>query len=72
MSNIQSIIFKLGPPYNWNISESKNWLRSHNFIYKKVDITSNYLRFRQFYPKKEYNYITKKISNGISLIILVP
>lgn len=72
-SIIQSIIFNL---HKWSVIKAAQWLQEHEYKIKKIDITKNYLRFRQVSPttlkKKGYeNYITKKIDNGIEFIIAV-
>ena len=72
-SIIQSVIFNL---HKWTIIKAAQWIQEHEFKIKKIDITKNYLRFRQISPerlKKEgyIHYITKKIDNGIELIIAV-
>lgn len=70
-SIIQSVIFDKN---KWDVRSSKKWLKENNFISPKVDKKDNFLRFRQKDPdelkSKGYKkYITKKIKNGIELII---
>lgn len=66
--NVQSILF---PRNLFTIRSSINWLRKHKFKITKVDITDNFFRFRQFPPKKHYKYFTKRLRNGIELIIVI-
>ena len=35
----------------------------------KIDIKPNYYRFRQFHPRPNAKYFTKKLDNDIMLII---
>ncbi len=58
----------------WSVIKAAQWLQDHDFKIKKLDITENYLRFRQVSPtslkKKGFTqYITKRIKNDIELII---
>jgi recombinational DNA repair protein RecR len=73
MSIIQSIIFNVK---YWTIQKAIKWLQDENRKAIKLDITENYLRFRQISPttlkKKGFtHYITKDLNNGIELIIAI-
>ena len=75
-SIIQSVIFNLHKWSNpsekdlinaprWSVIKAAQWIQEHEYKIKKVDITKNYLRFRQISPerlKKEgyIYYIVKK------------
>lgn len=68
---IQSIIFL---KKYWTPSKASEWLNIHNYKNNKLDITSNYLRYRQKNPellkKKGYNFFNKNIGKSrIQLII---
>lgn len=65
---VQTVLF---PRKEWSPARAMSWLRKHNFKFNKIHTTENYLRFRQldpiaFQPKE---YITKKLDNGVLLII---
>jgi hypothetical protein len=68
---VQSIVFK-----DMNIDECLKWIEKYNYKFNKVDYKkNNVIRFRQYTPnyvkKKGYNdYITHKINNNISLVIV--
>jgi hypothetical protein len=68
---IQSVIFNKD---KFNKKNSEKWLIDHKYKIKKVDITDNYLRYRQLSPsyikKQGYDkYRNKDIGNGIILVI---
>lgn len=67
--SIQSVTFLIDE--GWKPSLASRWLNDHNLIpMKKVDRTyDNKLRYRLVDPSKFKRFITKKLSNGISLII---
>ena len=70
-SIVQSVMFNFN---RWSVIKAAQWLQDHDFKVKKLDITENYLRFRQVSPtslkKKGFTqYITKRIKNDIELII---
>ncbi len=63
---IQSVIF---PKKKYSATKAKQWLKKKKLKpIKKVDKTINFLRYRIRQPKYK-KYITKKIPNGISLIL---
>ena len=66
---MQSVLFDKNI---YNISDSRKWLKGHNFKYSgKVDTTQNYHRFRQYEPKKSHTYRTLNIKKGVKGIIRV-
>lgn len=65
---IQSVLFDIN---KWSIIEAVKWLITHGLRHNKVDIKAANLRFRQFPPNKNYRYFTKKLNNGIKLIIKI-
>jgi predicted RNA methylase len=70
-SIVQSVIFSV---MNFNIQDSTEWLKNHGFKSNKVDLTDNYIRYRQENPEKlkkqGYTTIkTKDLNNGIEFII---
>ena len=62
MSRIQSILFN---QKYFTISQAINWLDEHNYKHYKIDITTNFIRFRQIEPstlkKKGFGIITINI-----------
>lgn len=64
---IQSIIFEKN---KWSNKTAKKWLRDNMYSpIKPVHATSNFLRFRLHNPELFKSFITKKLPNGIELII---
>lgn len=64
-SNVQSILI---PKKKFSRSQAIDYIKKH-FQYKKIDEKRNYYRFRQFNPKKNSHYSSKKLKNGIILVI---
>lgn len=70
-SKIQSVIFSV---MKFNVQDSTEWLKNHGFKYNKVDLTDNYIRYRQENPEKlkKQGYTTvktKDLNNGVEFII---
>lgn len=65
---IQSVLI---PKKNFTFQKAKKYIRDNNYIFKKVDITPNFFRFRQLEPELFDNksYITKTLDNGVLLVI---
>jgi hypothetical protein len=42
----------------------------HNFKHKKIDTKKNYYRFRQFNPKRDKQYGTIDLTNGVKAIFI--
>ena len=54
----------------WTIPKAEAYLKLHQFKpIKEVHITDNYYRYRLLTPNKNNKFFTKKLNNGISLII---
>lgn len=69
---VQSVLF---PKTEFNINTASNWLLKNGYLIKKVDITKDYLRFRQATPyklKKEgyVHFVSKHLSNNNILLII--
>jgi hypothetical protein len=62
---VQSVLI---PRKKFNLTQAQDYVVEHNYKVKKVDLTENYYRFRQYTPKDE-EYITKSLPNGVKLII---
>ncbi len=58
----------------WNKTNTKAWIKKHNYQIKKIDETPDTYRFRQANPRHfiQSTYRTKNIGNGISLILAKP
>ena len=72
MSKVQSVVFMINE--GWTHRKATKWLKAHgfkiSFYGKQVDRSvTNELRYRQAAPSKFSKYITKKLENGIMLII---
>jgi hypothetical protein len=65
---LQSVLFSR---QLWTIGQAKSWLKQHglNPAYKTPDVTSNFIRFRQAEPNRNFSYRTRRIGDGIELII---
>jgi hypothetical protein len=66
---VQSVIFNREI---WSESRARSWLKAHNYISEKIDITPHALRFRQKDPEryKKFSFFTVPIAKGsIKLII---
>lgn len=63
---IQAILF---PIDNYDTIKARKWLKSHHYRpIKRVHKTDNFLRYRINNPIKS-TYITKKLDNGINIIL---
>ena len=56
-SEVQSVLFD---KTKWNAKEARKWLTEHKFHSGKLDVTDQYLRFRQNDPGKYKKLRTKK------------
>jgi len=67
MSEIQAVLF---PKAMWSIAKSKKWLKD-NLIkpIKSARETVNFYRYRVRDPKLFNEFITKKLNNGVELVI---
>lgn len=68
MSSIQSVVFD---KKKFTTEKARKWLRKNNFIaIKRVDITTNKLRYRLKNPGQFKSFRTKKSDRaGISFVI---
>jgi hypothetical protein len=69
MDYIQSIRF---PRDKFTKAQASKWMKEHNYKLlkgKKVDITETQLRYRLHEPEQGGRYFTKKLKNGIQLVI---
>ena len=66
-SNVQSVLL---PKKKFTRSEAIDYVKKH-FKYKKIDENQrkNYYSFRQFNPHKDATYSSKKLNNGVILVI---
>jgi len=71
MSHTQAIIFN---KRHWRVNEAKNWIAAHGYHpIKPVHTTARFHRFRLAVPNsRRYHYRTKKIGDGIELILGFP
>jgi hypothetical protein len=64
---IQSVIFD---KHKWTSKRAIDWLLKHNYQpIKVVHETKNFYRFRLRPPRKNAQYFTKNLGNGIELVI---
>lgn len=66
-SYVQAVVFD---NTQWTVNSSKHWLKRNKFqTIKPVHKTENTYRFRIENPENFKRFITKKLKNGINLII---
>lgn len=67
MSEVHSILFNKNI---WILKDAKRWLREHDYIpIKKVDITTNFYRFRIRDPKLYRTFRIIYIDYGIEFVL---
>ena len=67
MSEVHSILFNKNI---WTLKDSKRWLKEHDYIpIKKVDITTNFYRFRIRDPKLFKKFRIIYIDYGIEFVL---
>jgi hypothetical protein len=59
----------LVPRADFTLPKAKNWIKAHGYKTTKTDITTNYYRFRQNPPSPNGIYYSKKLPNGIVLVL---
>lgn len=64
---IQSVVI---PKDKFTLTEAKKYIKDHKYKLKKVDITTNYYRFRQVEPIKGRQYYDYKTKNGVILVLM--
>jgi len=64
-SNVQSVLI---PKKKFSKKEAIKYIIKH-FQFKKIDEKTNYYRFRQHKPKKHAHYFSKRLKNGVILVI---
>lgn len=69
-TTVQSVLFSRD---QWTIDSAKSWLLEHGFIAPKVDVTTNFMRFRQMNPalfaQHTYRNIKPSAQDGIEFVI---
>ena len=65
MSLISTILFD---KRRWSVPKAKKWLASHGYSSRKVDVTTNYYRFRQHVPNPNRRYYTVMLPNYVHLV----
>jgi len=66
-SQVQSVLI---PRSRYSMEEAREWLREHSFSASgKVDVTSQYYRFRQSAPGEFKRIRTKEVAGGVELLI---
>jgi hypothetical protein len=64
--SVQSVLFDKS---KYTPEEAVIWLARHGFKLRKIDITENLLRFRQFDPRPDRQYRIKKLNKGVSFVL---
>ena len=67
---VQSVLFDRNL---WTIPKAKRWLKSNGYFNDNIDEKEKHYRFRQYNPEdlKGYKFRTKKLNDGIELIISI-
>ncbi len=69
-TTVQTVLF---PRDRWTIDSAKAWLLDNNFIAPKVDVTANFLRFRQRHPRAfdrdTFRTISISAAEGIEVVV---
>lgn len=67
-TSVQSLVFKKS---KFTTVAAKTWAKNHGFRNKKVDITTNSIRLRQFDPGKckDNSFRTKSLTTGVSVVL---
>ena len=65
-SRVQAVLFNKS---KWDLARAKKWLTRAGFSFDKVDTTEAFLRFRQADPQGFKRFVTRKVKNGINLVI---
>jgi hypothetical protein len=63
---VQSVLFKRS---YWNLPALGYWIAAHGYHIKKIDVTQNLYRVRQYDPKPRAKYHMVKLPNHIMLVI---
>ena len=63
---VQSVLV---PRNKFSLGKAKEWVHSHNYRVHKVDVTSNYFRFRQVNPSSLSDYHMKNLPDGVKLVL---
>lgn len=68
---VQSVLI---PKLDFTLNEAAGYILDHGYKSDnaKLDITKSFYRFRQHSPKKDTKTRTKKLSNGVELVIQYP
>lgn len=65
-----SDVHTISTPKEWGLAKSKKFILDNGWkITKKPHLTKNFYRFRQLDPKEFKSFSTKKLDNGVELII---
>jgi hypothetical protein len=59
----------LVPKANFNRKEAIQWVSSHGYLTSKIESAPNYYRFRQLRPDPDARYYSKRLPNGILLVL---
>jgi hypothetical protein len=66
---VQSVVF-MKP--HWNVTNSKKWLKKHNYYIDEVHDSKTQIRFRQYNPEdlRDRHFISKKLKDENILLII--
>jgi hypothetical protein len=62
---VQSVLI---PRDKFTVTQARRWVREHGYEIIKIDITTNYYRFRQRDPIACMKYRTLRLPNGVKLV----
>ncbi len=55
-------------PKTISLKDSREWLKSHGYLWMYHRNTTNFRRFAQTYDIKDANFYSKKLPNGIVMV----
>lgn len=55
-------------PKGYTLQESRDWLKTHGYLYQNYRTTTNFRRFIQAYDVKGASFYSKKLPNGVILV----
>ncbi len=63
---VQSVLI---PRNKFSLLSAKEWLMNNNYKLKKIDVTENFFRFRQYSPSRAKTFRMKTLPNDVKLVL---
>jgi hypothetical protein len=55
-------------PRDWTLKKSRDWLKSHGYLWQYHRLTTNFRRFAQTYDIEDAEFYSKKLPNDIVMV----